>query len=186
MLLSVLRHGATGFSDWSMQVAQHAANGVPEGMQAAFATLGRLTEDVGKRWVQTMDDYRFPVVTLADSTSAASVCTIFETLNRTGVQLGPFELRTARFWPLGVNLRARWQEASDYMQEIRTAQASVGTANPATDRHRKTGHHGSGGLRLVSGRRRPRSRSPVAMSCASSGARQSGRARGGGGGRGAR
>jgi hypothetical protein len=113
MPLAVLKNGATGFSHWSMQVAQHAATGAPEGMQAAFGTLGRLTEEVGKRWVQTMDDYRFPVVTLADSTSAASVCTIFETLNRTGVKLGPFELLTARFWPLGVNLRALWQEARD-------------------------------------------------------------------------
>lgn len=49
--------------------------------------------------IQTIDDYQFPVVTLSDSTDAEAVCTIFETLNRTGVRLSPFELLTARFWP---------------------------------------------------------------------------------------
>ncbi|MGZ9112462.1 MAG: hypothetical protein ACXW3X_15650, partial [Rhodoplanes sp.] len=37
-------------------------------------------------------------------------CTIFETLNRTGVKLSVFELLTARFWPRGVNLRQLWAE----------------------------------------------------------------------------
>lgn len=63
------------------------------------------------RWIQAIDDYKFPVVTLSDSTSAEAVCTIFETLNRTGVKLSPFELLTARFWHQGVNLRKLWAEA---------------------------------------------------------------------------
>ncbi len=62
-------------------------------------------------WVQAVDDYKFPVVTLSDSTSAEAVCTIFETLNRTGVKLSPFELLTARFWHQNLNLRQRWSDA---------------------------------------------------------------------------
>jgi hypothetical protein len=62
-------------------------------------------------WVQAIDDYKFPVVTLSDSTSAEAVCTIFETLNRTGVKLSPFELLTARFWHQHLNLRERWADA---------------------------------------------------------------------------
>jgi hypothetical protein len=50
-------------------------------------------------------------VTLSDETSAEAVCTIFETLNRTGVKLSPFELLTARFWPKGINLRELWDNA---------------------------------------------------------------------------
>lgn len=49
--------------------------------------------------------------------------------------------------------------------------ASVDTSNPATDGHRKTGHHGDG-LRLVIGSRRPRGRSPPGVSSASSGGRK--------------
>ena len=52
-----------------------------------------------ERWIKTIDDYHFPVVTLSDATEADALCTIFETLNRTGVKLSVFELLTARFWP---------------------------------------------------------------------------------------
>jgi hypothetical protein len=64
-------------------------------------------------WVQAIDDYKFPVVTLSDSTGAEAVCTIFETLNRTGVKLSPFELLTARFWHQKLNLREKWANALD-------------------------------------------------------------------------
>jgi hypothetical protein len=71
--------------------------------------------EVNERWIKIIDDYRFPVVTLSDETAAEAVCTIFETLNRTGVKLSPFELLTARFWPKSVNLRELWAKAlGDY------------------------------------------------------------------------
>lgn len=42
-------------------------------------------------------------------------CTIFETLNRTGVKLTVFDLLTARFWPLNIRLRDLWEQAqTDY------------------------------------------------------------------------
>jgi Protein of unknown function DUF262 len=69
--------------------------------------------DVEERWIRSIDDYKFPVVTLSDTTSAEAVCTIFETLNRTGVKLSPFELLTARFWPQNVNLRRLWEKAQE-------------------------------------------------------------------------
>ena len=37
-----------------------------------------------------IDDYHFPVVTLSDKTEPDALCTIFETLNRTGVKLSVF------------------------------------------------------------------------------------------------
>lgn len=53
------------------------------------------------------------MVTLTDKTGADAVCTIFETLNRTGVKLSVFELLTARFWPKGINLHDLWAKAKD-------------------------------------------------------------------------
>jgi uncharacterized protein with ParB-like and HNH nuclease domain len=53
-----------------------------------------------------VNDYHFPVVTLSDKTEPDALCTIFETLNRTGVKLSVFELLAARFWPQNINLRA--------------------------------------------------------------------------------
>src|SRR5438309_1305704 len=66
---------------------------------------------IDERWMKIIDDYHFPVVTLSDKTEPDALCTIFETLNRTGVKLSVFELLTARFWPQKINLRALWDKA---------------------------------------------------------------------------
>ncbi len=66
---------------------------------------------IEERWIKTIDDYHFPVVTLSDQTEPDALCTIFETLNRTGVKLSVFELLTARFWLHKINLRDLWQNA---------------------------------------------------------------------------
>jgi len=50
---------------------------------------------------------------LAETTSPSAVCTIFETLNRTGVKLSVFDLLAARFWPEDVRLRELWEEAQE-------------------------------------------------------------------------
>ncbi len=105
MPLSVLRGGAGDSVRWILDVAGKApTNDERQRLQDELLK-------VEQTWIRTIDDYRFPVVTLSDSTSAEAVCTIFETLNRTGVKLSVFELLTARFWPKGVNLRKLWDES---------------------------------------------------------------------------
>lgn len=66
---------------------------------------------INDQWIKTIDDYHFPVVTLSDTTEPDALCTIFETLNRTGVKLSVFELLTARFWPKNIDLRGLWDKA---------------------------------------------------------------------------
>ena len=105
--LSVLKGGAGDFSRWSRQVTRRMSQ------EDVRNTLEDALSDVEERWIRTIDDYKFPVVTLSDTTSAEAVCTIFETLNRTDVKLSPFELLTPRFWPKGVNLRRLWATAQD-------------------------------------------------------------------------
>jgi hypothetical protein len=97
--LDVLKDGTGGFLTWMLRAAERART--DSARIALQISLMKLRED----YVQAIDDYRFPVVTLSDATGAEAVCTIFETLNRTGVKLSPFELLTARFWPKNVNLR---------------------------------------------------------------------------------
>ena len=62
-------------------------------------------------WIKNIADYEFPVVTLGEETEVEAVCTIFETLNRTGVKLSVFDLLAARFWPENVRLRDLWDDA---------------------------------------------------------------------------
>lgn len=70
---------------------------------------------VYETFVAKIEKYMFPVVSLKADTSIASLCTIFETLNRTGQKLTIFELLTARFWKDGINLRTLWDKAvEDY------------------------------------------------------------------------
>jgi len=95
-----------GFNGWVTEVLRHQA--------ANTAQLLDLQERLTKlfeHWVRPIEEYEFPMVTLNEDTSGAAVCTIFETLNRTGVKLGVFDLLTARFWAQELNLRRLWEEA---------------------------------------------------------------------------
>jgi uncharacterized protein with ParB-like and HNH nuclease domain len=101
--LGVLKGGNGGFPRWAKSVMKRKQAELED---EEYDRLDEALDGIGDRWIQAIDDYKFPVVTLSDETSAEAVCTIFETLNRTGVRLSPFELLTARFWPQNVNLRA--------------------------------------------------------------------------------
>ena len=102
--LSVLKGGAGGFGQWSRKVARQLADTERIALEDAL-------ESIEETWIRTIDDYQFPVVTLSEKTEPDALCTIFETLNRTGVKLSVFELLTARFWPQSINLRALWDKA---------------------------------------------------------------------------
>jgi hypothetical protein len=80
--------------------------------EARTRMLDVLTK-INEQWIKTIDDYHFPVVTLSDKTAPDALCTIFETLNRTGVKLSVFELLTARFWPQNIRLRELWDKARE-------------------------------------------------------------------------
>lgn len=102
--LGILKGGAGGFGKWSRDVLRRLDNG------ERFPLEDKLVE-IEDNWIQTIDDYKFPVLTLVDSTTVDALCTIFETLNRTGVKLTIFELLTARFWKNNIRLRDDWEKA---------------------------------------------------------------------------
>ena len=102
--LSVLKNGAGGFLQWILRFT------TPMPPEERMRKLDLLTK-VNDTWIKIIDDYHFPVVTLSDTTEPDALCTIFETLNRTGVKLSVFELLTARFWPHNIRLRAMWEKA---------------------------------------------------------------------------
>ena len=57
--------------------------------------------------------YAFPVTMLPEATPLEAVCTIFETLNRTGRPLSPFELISARAFAGGHSLYDLWNGARE-------------------------------------------------------------------------
>jgi len=97
---------AGGFDDWLDEVLEAR----PEQGDDRRELTKRLRA-VKREWIDNILKYDFPVVTLSPNTSAEAVCTIFETLNRTGVKLSVFDLLAARFWPEDVRLRDLWDRA---------------------------------------------------------------------------
>jgi hypothetical protein len=73
--------------------------------------LRSVLNDLDSRFVKAVEGYLFPVTTLSEDTPVDAVCTIFETLNRTGVKLSVFELLTARAFAHEVRLRDMWSDA---------------------------------------------------------------------------
>jgi hypothetical protein len=61
--------------------------------------------------VTPIKSYQFPVTTLSEQTPTEAVCTIFETLNRTGIKLSVFELICARAFAENQRLRERWADS---------------------------------------------------------------------------
>lgn len=103
--LGVLFGMKNGFYGW-----RDSVSGGVEEREAREALQGQLL-DVRNRILANIESYRFPVVLLSDKTPADAVCTIFETLNRTGVKLSVFDLLAARFWAEGVKIREMWEQA---------------------------------------------------------------------------
>ena len=104
--LAVVFGHPEGFEGWLDQVVDWH-DGDKETSKELKQGLRRLRNE----WIKNIEDYEFPVVTLGEETEVEAVCTIFETLNRTGVKLSVFDLLAARFWPENVRLRDLWDEA---------------------------------------------------------------------------
>jgi len=70
-----------------------------------------LLYDVQQAYVEPLIRYAFPVTELPESVELDAVCSIFETLNRTGRPLTTFELISARAFGSGLSLRDFWNSA---------------------------------------------------------------------------
>jgi hypothetical protein len=102
--LGVLFSETGGFYAWWESVVEHKRNEGEDVVELKDRVRG-----VYDRFIKPMEEYQFPVVTLDQETSLEAVCSIFETLNRTGIRLSVFELLAARFYAKGLDLRGLWQ-----------------------------------------------------------------------------
>jgi len=128
-----------GFSGWMNQVLKERCKDMTE-----MLDLQKRLSHLNEEWIRPIEEYEFPMVTLNEETSGSAVCTIFETLNRTGVKLSVFDLLTARFWAQDLNLRQLWEEAraddpviEDFEIDPYYVLQIIGLLEPGTD---KDGH----------------------------------------------
>jgi hypothetical protein len=106
MPLGALFGSGGGFHAWSEQITKHRPE-KDEELDQLRATLRETYE----AHIKSIEDYDFPVVILAQSTSLEAVCSIFETLNRTGIRLSVFDLLAARFFAKKLDLRLKWEKS---------------------------------------------------------------------------
>ena len=104
MPLSAVRNGGAG--RWRDEVVRLRNEEDPE-------RLRELLYRVEDAYIHPLIQYRFPVTILPETTELEAVCTIFETLNRTGKPLTPFELISARAFIGGLSLYDYWAVARD-------------------------------------------------------------------------
>ena len=95
-----------GFDGWLDEVLELRSESADD-----LKVLKKKLREAYRQSIDPLEQYEFPMVTLAEGTKAEAVCTIFETLNRTGVKLSVFDLLAARFWPQSVKLRDMWDKA---------------------------------------------------------------------------
>lgn len=94
------------FNDWRDDVLEAREQAGDDAKK-----LKKALNELEKEYVKPVELYQFPVTTLSDATPVEAICTIFETLNRTGVKLSVFELLTARAFAHDVQLRDMWDAA---------------------------------------------------------------------------
>lgn len=102
------------FTDWRDDVLD-----VRDDRGEETRKLRKQLNEIEKEFIDPVKLYSFPVTTLSADTPVEAVCTIFETLNRTGVKLSVFELITARAFAHDVRLREMWDEAEDARPVLR-------------------------------------------------------------------
>ncbi len=104
MPLEAVRNGGAG--RWRDDVIRLRNDEDPE-------QLRELLYAVEDAYIHPLAQYRFPVTILPEATELEAVCTIFETLNRTGKPLTPFELISARAFTGGLSLYDYWSSARE-------------------------------------------------------------------------
>ena len=95
-----------GVGSWREEVVELRNDDNPTG-------VGKLLREVAEAFVDPLVQYTFPVTVLPEETELEAVCTIFETLNRTGKPLTPFELISARAFAGGLSLYDLWSSARE-------------------------------------------------------------------------
>jgi hypothetical protein len=109
------------FEDWDIAAREHLSlTGAVDARE--LMALDRFFRKVRAEVVESVLDYEVPVLTLSEGVSMNAICTIFETINRTGTKLGVFDLLTARFRVHQINLRDEWETAQEQVPLLRTYQ----------------------------------------------------------------
>lgn len=98
--------------------------------------MERLAEDgasITRREIEVFEDqtevfrnYKIPIIQLAADTAQSKVVRTFERINTQGLDLGVFDILTARLWTHDIRLRDLWEETLETYPRISAYSASLG------------------------------------------------------------
>jgi len=95
--------------------------------------LSRKDIDRVEDTTEVFRNYDVPVIQMTSGTEPAKVVQTFERINTQGLELGIFDILTARLWPDKVNLRDLWDDA---VEEHGQLEEYVGEVGVTTARER--------------------------------------------------
>lgn len=99
--------GHIGVGEWKYMFAQHWE---PKDSDKRFALMKKLNE-IERRFIEPIQEYRIPVVILTRNTGPPAVCQVFVDLNIQQKPLNPFEVVAAKVWPFGIDLYKKFEES---------------------------------------------------------------------------
>lgn len=95
-----------GFDEWKALYVEHHE---PDEKNSRLA-LNKKLEEIKRRLISPIKDYRFPVVVLQEKTEPHAVCQVFVDLNIQQKPLSPFEVAAAKVWPFEIDLYGEWEK----------------------------------------------------------------------------
>jgi hypothetical protein len=115
------------FREWRREISQFVKeNEVELGQLEAGRPLARKDIDRVEDTTEVFRNYDVPIIQMTGGTEASKVVQTFERINTQGLELGIFDILTARLWPDGIRLRNLWDEAVAEHDQLKKYKDKVG------------------------------------------------------------
>lgn len=105
------------FKQWRRNMERLADNGGP---------INKDQIDKFEDETEVFRNYKIPIIQLAADTPESKVVRTFERINTQGLELGVFDILTARLWTEDIRLRNLWEETLETYPRISTYSTSLG------------------------------------------------------------
>lgn len=105
----------SNYSDWLQRYTFNASGGDQE----AFQFYARIASKFQSEFIEKVTSYQVNYEKITRDTKPEVICTVFETINTTGVKLTVFDLLVAKSFKKGIRLRDKLEDAVTQFENIR-------------------------------------------------------------------
>ena len=105
----------SNYSDWLSRYTFNASGG----SQSDFEVYSQIASRFQSEFIEKVTSYQVNYQTITRNTKPDVICTVFETINTTGVKLTVFDLLVAKSFKGGIRLRDNLDEAISRFENIR-------------------------------------------------------------------